>query len=362
MKLAFYIFVGYALSGYVYYPSQYSFFSLCLIFFYSLPLLIAGILRKDKIYSKYKIVKPIIFWLVIILGFVNLSIIANNTNSSFLDIFSFEGIIHIAQESTITRYGSNSITRSGNPILLALSLWLIFRVGTTNRLIKGYKQILVFLPLILYTLLTTEKYPLFLGICFYIIGIILANEKKVYIKIIKGKIKYILILVIVIIFSLLFRGFNGSIYDVFDMILSYILIQYNSLGYWYLEMERVAFSFGKMTFIGPLDYLGLVERDAGVFKEVLELKGIESNIYTAFRYVIQDFGIFAPFFFNLAISIFYLITVVKNKYSLSSITKGFMIFTAILSMNTTLFVHNSVTLGFVMCLFSDYFTKKSIII
>ena len=361
MKLVFYIFVGYAFLGYLYYPSQYSFFSLCLIFFYSLPLLISGILTKDQIYSKYLIVKPLIFWVVIILGFVNLSIIANSTNYSFLDIFSLEGVINIAQKSTELRYNSYAIVHSGNPILLALTLWLIFRVGTTTRLIKVYLQILSFLPLFLYTLLTTEKWPTFLGITFFITGIILANEKKSYIKILKSKIKYAVIIVFIMVLSMIFRGFNGSIYNVSDMIFHYIFAQYNSLGYWYLEMEITDLSFGKNTFIGPLNFLKIVGRDAGVFKEVVELNGMESNIYTAFRYLIQDFGIFGPFFINLSISIFYVITFFINKYnSLNSITKGFMIFTALLSMNTTPFVHNSVMFGMIICLLSDFYTKKEL--
>lgn len=358
MKLAFYIFVGYALMGFIYYPSVYSLFSLCLILFYSLPLLIAGNLTKDNIYSKYSKVKPLIYWVIIILGFVNLSIIANSVDSSFLNIFSFDGMQKIAIESTGIRYESDTTANSGSPILLALTLWLIFRVGTTSKLMKGYFQIIAFVPLLLYTLLTTEKYPSFLGIIFFITGIILANEKKEYLKILRSKIKYIIVIVFLMILSLLFRGFNGSIFDVFDLIFNYIFAQYNSLGYWYLEMHNLDLTFGKMTFIGPLNFLDLATRDAGVFKEILVLNGIESNIYTGFRYYIQDFGILAPFFANLIISVFFVKTFVKKEYTLNNITKGLMIFTAFFSMNTSPFVHNSVVLGMALCLISDFYSKK----
>jgi oligosaccharide repeat unit polymerase len=360
MKSAFFIFVGYAFIGYLYYPSQYTLFSLFLIIFYSLPLLIAGILVKDKIYSRFKIVKPIIYWLVIILGFVNLSIIVNNTNSSFLDIFSFEGIIHIAQESTGIRYGSNSTTHSGNPILLALTLWLIFRVGTTTRLIKGYIQILPFIPLIMYTLLTTEKYPCILGILFYVSGILISNEKKEYRKILKSKIKYGIILSLLMGLSIFIRGYTGTINDIFDVGLNYLLAQYNSLGYWYLEMKSSDFSFGKFTFIGPLSYLGLVERENGVFTETLVLNGLESNLFTAFRYVIQDFGVFSPFVFSFSVSFIYLITRVKKFVKLSSIIILSVLYIALSSFSAPPFVHNSVFLCYFLMMFSNYKAKQFI--
>ncbi|MEO5580668.1 MAG: hypothetical protein ABIR58_08405, partial [Gemmatimonadaceae bacterium] len=51
-------------------------------------------------------------------------------------------------------------------------------------------------------------------------------------------------------------------------------------------------TFGKVTFAGPLELLGFEQRIPGLFDSVVNLlAGDTSNIYTAFRPLIQDFGI-----------------------------------------------------------------------
>jgi hypothetical protein len=51
-------------------------------------------------------------------------------------------------------------------------------------------------------------------------------------------------------------------------------------------------SFGKVTFAGPLEMLGFGQRIPGLFDSIVDLvAGETSNIYTAFRPLIQDFTI-----------------------------------------------------------------------
>ncbi|MEJ7759196.1 MAG: O-antigen polymerase [Gemmatimonadaceae bacterium] len=51
-------------------------------------------------------------------------------------------------------------------------------------------------------------------------------------------------------------------------------------------------SFGKVTFAGPLEMLGYQQRIPGIFSNAIDLiVGESSNIYTAFRPLIQDFSI-----------------------------------------------------------------------
>lgn len=358
MKTAFYIFVGYAFLGYVYYPSEYSFFSLCLILFYSLPLLIAGIFTKDKTLSNYPNIKPLVFWGIIFLGVLNLGIIANNIDKSISDAFSLEGIKSIAIESTLRRYKGDTLSNSGNPVLLALTLWLIFRTGTLDKQMKNSLQLIAFIPLLSYTLMTTEKWPSFLGVIFYITGIIISNEKKEYRKILISKIKYGIIIFLLMIFSLVLRGNDGGFVEIFDMITHYVFAQYNFLGRWYLDLKSIDLTFGQTTFIGPLSFLGFSSRAAGVFNESLELNGMNSNIYTAFRYIIQDFGVLAPFIFNSIISILYVKTRNFKNIKFNTMLKIIVIFSALISFNTTPFVHNSVVFCLILVLFSDYKAKQ----
>ena len=59
--------------------------------------------------------------------------------------------------------------------------------------------------------------------------------------------------------------------------------------YWQLPVEP---SLGKVTFAGPLEMLGYGQRIPGLFDSIIELvAGETSNIFTAFRPLIQDFTI-----------------------------------------------------------------------
>lgn len=63
---------------------------------------------------------------------------------------------------------------------------------------------------------------------------------------------------------------------------------------WLTEVANQPFSptLGKVTFSGPLDLLGFGQRIPGVFEDVVELvSGTNTNIYTGFRPLIQDFTI-----------------------------------------------------------------------
>ena len=355
MKLAFYIFMLYALCGVIYYPSQYSLFSFFLIFFSTLPFLIVGTTTSDKLYKNYNNVKPILYWGVIIIGFVNLGIIANNSGAGFMDIFSFDGLKSIALKSTIIRYEEDTSANSGNPILLAFTLWLIYRIGSLEKKTKWTLKVIPFIPLLMYTLLTTEKWPTFLGILFYLTGIIASNNSKTFLNILRSKIKYGVLIILLMILSLSFRGYDGGVEESIGIIFHYLFAQYNSLGVWLLNNIYYSDWFlGKLTFIGPLSFFGIIERDAGVFSESLMIYNKESNIYTAFRYIIQDFSIIGPFIINSLFSIFYLVFINLKKFKISGVIKIFIIFCALLSTNTTPFVHNSVMLGVVLCLISDY--------
>ena len=354
MKLAFYIFMFYALCGFIYYPSQYSFFSLILVFFSTLPFLIVGNLTSDKVHTGYNKIKPIIYWSIIILGFVNLGIIANNIGSGFGDIFSLDGIKNIAIQSTIRRYEEDTLANSGNPILLALTLWLIYRIGSLDKKTKWTYKLMSFLPLIMYTMLTTEKWPSFLGVIFYITGIIASNDNKTSLRILRSKIKYGVIILILMILSLSFRGYEGGTVESMEMVLHYLFAQYNALGFWYMNSVNLNLMLGEMTFIGPLSFIGVSHRDAGIFAKSLVLYNKESNIYTAFRYIIQDFSIMGPLILNSLLAMFYIGSNYAGKFNISRVIKIFIIFCALLSTNTTPFVHNSVMFGLVLCLISDY--------
>ena len=61
---------------------------------------------------------------------------------------------------------------------------------------------------------------------------------------------------------------------------------------WMRDYHFTGLSFGSNTFSGPLDFLGIQEREIGYYKERVFLSSaLYTNIYTAFRGFVQDFSI-----------------------------------------------------------------------
>jgi oligosaccharide repeat unit polymerase len=354
--VAFAITLLYSIGGIIYYPSLYSFVAFLYILTISLPLLIVGLKEKKEILN----IKPLnnfLFLIMIIFGIHNLKIIANNSGYNFVDIFSITGIAKIATQSTLIRYEIDPTANSGNPILLAFSLWLIFRTSISTNSTK-LKILLSFLPIIFYTILTTEKWPTFLAIVFYLTGIFLSHDycfKEIF-TFIKAKIKYVMLIIFTMVYSLILRGDNESVFILLHKLFHYVFASYYGLGYWLVEKYTLTdLTFGKLSFIGPLSFIGLENRDAGVFAIRYYIYDMESNIYTAFRYIIEDFSLVGPFIINIFLIILYYWTKKHKLYKIALSVKLFIIYSSLLSLNVTPFVHNSVFFAIVLSIMTIAF-------
>lgn len=99
-------------------------------------------------------------------------------------------------------------------------------------------------------------------------------------------------------FSMMLRIGSIDVYTfsiVMQKIIVYAFGNVQSFDIWisrYYETESL--TFGTMTFLGIADTLGLAERVQGVYTALL---GTSSNVYTAFRGIVSDFGIVGGLFF-----------------------------------------------------------------
>lgn len=358
MLIAFYITLLYAISGFFYFPNWYSFTALVYILISTSPLLIAGFFSNDRNIKEYKPVNRVLFWTILAIGTLNLAIIARNTGFHFADIFSAKQIVAIASRSATIRYEIDTQSHSGNPVLLALSLWLVFRTGTVEKQTRILFKILPFIPILMYTILTTEKWPAFLSIVFYCTGIAAANQHVGALKRYVNQSKYVLAFGGLMLLSLFLRNFSGSVKEAVNVLFHYNLAQYTSLGHWIVhESFHQGYTFGKYSFIGPLSYFSDVERNAGIYLQSFVVYGKQSNIYTAFRYLIQDFSLLGPLILNALIASLYLVCRYVKYDTVARAIRIFVVFSALLSLNVTPFVHNSVAFGIGLAILSDAFSR-----
>ena len=350
MRIAFLVFVGYASLGLLYAPGIESLVAWTFITVSCAPLLLAGGDGRASQGVKFGPPNPVLFLGIVALGVLNVTLVAKSVGQPVTDLLSIEGIVRVASLATTRRYELQGA--SGNPILLALSLWLVFRIGAATGGIRKTTQVAALLPLIAYSAISTEKWPLFLTGVFFFAGIFLAFPSK---KSIWTALRYLAVAApVVVLFSglaMILRGFAGALPSLAGGLLHYILAPYPALGSWLIQASGSACcALGGLSFIGPLDAFGLVSRGAGVFEKSVLVHGVETNIFTAFRYLAQDFSLVGPFLISIGVAVVHIGLRTMGSTAWSRQLAGFMIFCSLLSVNVTPFVHNSTALGVFLCL------------
>ncbi|UYO44342.1 hypothetical protein KQX63_23820 [Rhodopseudomonas palustris] len=169
MQAAFLICVTYPFLALFYEPNAHSLVAFLYIAGSCLPLLWAARYETEQPCDPIPSPSRLLFWSIVLLGFFNLLIIAHRVGVSPWELLSVNGISSTAKLSTVARYEQGA--RSGDPLIQALSLFLIYRLGAADKKAPLWMAGLAYLPLVFYTLLTTEKWVMFLGIAFFFTGL-----------------------------------------------------------------------------------------------------------------------------------------------------------------------------------------------
>lgn len=350
MNAAFWSCIALAALGVLYAPGVYTAASFVFIALSCLPLFLAGLCEPAIRDDAHEPPGPALFWGVFALGLANLAVVAWSVERSPHEILSPQGFVSIAVASTTKRYLEGG--SSGNPVVLALSLFLLYRLGAADSSVRWRRKLLGFLPLLMYTLLTTEKWPLFLSGIFFLSGLFVSRPLG---PAARAASRYLALFVVLggglAGAALLLRGGEAELWELPIPLLYYVLAPYSALGHWLVEEASLwSLGFGALTFIGPMSALGLVQREAGVYTVNFGLYGMETNIYTAWRYLVEDFSLFGPFLFNLALALLFFLFLRVRRHAAARAVAGFAIFCAFLSLNVTPFVHNSVAFGMALSL------------
>lgn len=350
MNAAFSICISLAALGALYAPGIYTAASFVFIALSCLPLFLAGLCEPAFEDDAHRPPGPALFWGLVALGLANLAVVARSVERSPSEILSAQGFVSIAVASTTKRYLEGG--SSGNPVVMALSLFLLYRLGAADSSVRGWRKAMGFLPLLLYTLLTTEKWAMFLSGIFFLSGLFVSRPFGAAAR---SAFRYLVLFVLLggglAAGAMLLRGGEAELRELPVILFYYVLAPYSAMGHWLVEEASLgSLSFGALTFVGPLDALGLTHREAGVYTVNFGLYGMETNIYTAWRYLVEDFSLFGPFLLNLALALLFFLFCTVGRPAAARAVAGFAIFCAFLSLNVTPFVHNSVAFGMALSL------------
>ena len=164
------------------------------------------------------------------------------------------------------------------------------------------RKIICHLPIILAILIGmvyTTRATILFSIILFLSGIfssyiILKKDDKIFLntKSFFASVSIFSFLVFSWIFLQWLRGGADSdflLYPIINTIKSAVLGSTTVFTTWLQNYKQHSLAFGLYTFAGPMDIIGLNERQLGFYTEFVSLPNGYSNIYTAFRGLIHDF-------------------------------------------------------------------------
>jgi oligosaccharide repeat unit polymerase len=131
---------------------------------------------------------------------------------------------------------------------------------------------------------------------------------------------------------------------------------------WYHQWNGLDLAWGRNSFAGPFELIGISERVQGFYLDFSEVGTTHINIYTAFRGILEDYGFLGTtivlFFFGFVSA--WVFNFVENGWitfiPLLALLNGWILFSPFIS----LFVNNSIIAGYVIFqMFSfDFLNQK----
>ena len=189
--------------------------------------------------------------------------------------------------------------------------------GILIPLEKYPRKIICYIPIILAILIGmvyTTRATILFSIILFISGlfssyIILKKDDRIFSGI-RSLFSFALLFLFLLLSWILLQWLRGGgdsefiFYPIINTIKSAVLGSTTAFTTWLQNYKQHNMAFGLYTFAGPMDIIGLNERQLGFYSEFISLPNGYSNIYTAFRGLIHDFSITGSILICFFIGIF----------------------------------------------------------
>lgn len=251
-----------------------------------------------------------VYFFVLMIAFLGVIYGIYSHGFSLSNMFDFTSVMEMSNINSVERYSDADqggiidklfgINACACPIL----------GGMTFFLFEGKMRIwsfLAFLPLTIDGLSQGAKMGIITGTFLWLIGLVVAAQ---FLDIeIKVKFRTIILLVgsfigllalLTIIMMFRIGQFDiDTMYVVFGKAISYGLGHLPAFDMWFSTHEDnlSELTWGGKTFFGITNTIGLLQREGGIFTKMVEVSpyGDETNVYTVFRFFIEDFGTIGSF-------------------------------------------------------------------
>lgn len=279
-----------------------------------------------------------VIWLCVIIGLIRFGLEMRANGFSFQMFFNLDTLLEMNTTMAYSRYNGGG---ASNSMIMQIMLVFIY----AGPLIGGYAFvysfqnferrlcIATFIPIVGSLLLNNGKSGLIassmLWFSGYVTGYLDKYKKSPTIKlkslfiVLSGGLVVIALLYI----SMMLRigGLNLQTMTIVNVkFVSYALGHVPAFDYWFGNYaSNIDYTYGKYTFLGIFQALGISAREQGVFSEMVYAGPIETNVYTMFRGIINDFGIYGgvAFFIFFGFIAGYAYKSVLNHHSISILAK-----------------------------------------
>lgn len=287
---------------------------MAILAFYCGHLLVLKLYKQKKIglsYRKiyYKKESWYLIVAIILLGIVRTAIEMSVNGASLRNLTNLKSLIDINTSIAAIRYSggieSTSIMQILSIFTYAAPLIGGYMIMDTTNIKERVICILTFMPILLSVLLTNGKAGFIASFFLFISGLLVRfTEKNKNVRKINKKRLGLFFLILIIVITILILAMMLRIGSLDIITLKIVLKKFLVYGFghvqafdnWFITIDVNNKIFGGYTFMAIFKNLGLLERAQGVYEPV---KGVYSNVFTAYRGIIHDFGILGGIIFNL---------------------------------------------------------------
>jgi oligosaccharide repeat unit polymerase len=303
------------------------------------------------------------FYIGLLLSLVFVLIVINQ-KGNFSALLNFERVFEIANQNAVDRYSNNISQGFLNRISAILSFILAFLFGVILAAKNNFKTKLLFyiyvLILFFDSIINAARAGMLLQLAAvassYLTASYISNKNDLFNIKFSKLIKTIFFTFIVFAFFLIVQVFRGGnenfeVLIIASHVLTWFIGYIPAFDYWISQEYIFQHSYGTKTFAGIADLLNIEVRQGGVYNPVDIGQGRVSNVYTAFRGLIEDFSIFlVPFlllFTSLLITKLISLTL-KRKCIYSFIFINSIIYFFLWSFVINPFIYNSIVFAYVV--------------
>ncbi|WP_159882481.1 O-antigen polymerase [Paenibacillus puerhi] len=287
---------------------------------------------------------------------------------SLNQLLNTASLLELNNTAAIERYSGSSEGSSQISRLFLVSVYFSPLVGGYNfNFFKEKKLRILCLSSIfpaLLVILTQNTKAILIGSLFLFISGYVTSYVKLNHKFAKFKLKPVLYLCTVL---LLFLGINYlsmmmrvGVFDIKlvrtinEKFVLYALGHIPAFDIWFTNsMDSINYYFGTRTFYGIADFIGISERMQGIYDDRVSWGNWSTNVFTAFRPFIEDFGpylgVFLMFFMGVVMSFtFKKIVSISKVRAASLLVLSSFYFYVLYGFITSVWAYMSYTLAFIL--------------